>query len=71
MAIEYLSAGQFAERIGVKRNTLFRYKLPPPDAMIGKTRGWLEKTIDDWQERRPGTRTTRDNERWNLPPELQ
>ncbi|MCZ4556075.1 hypothetical protein O4215_10850 [Rhodococcus maanshanensis] len=42
-----------------------RYKLPPPDAIIGPinedgslprgtTRGWLETTIDEWNSHRPG-----------------
>ncbi|MFC7447896.1 hypothetical protein [Rhodococcus daqingensis] len=42
-----------------------RYKLPPPDAIIGPinedgslprgtTRGWLAETIDEWNAERPG-----------------
>lgn len=50
----YLSRTQVAERIGVKPATLARYKLPPPDAMIGDVRGWLAQTIDAWNASRPG-----------------
>lgn len=53
--IEYLSRAQVAERIGVAVGTLSRYKLPEPDAKIGTTRGWLLKTIDAWNESRPGS----------------
>ena len=30
------------------------YKLPQPDATIGRTRGWLPETIDRWNTQRPG-----------------
>lgn len=52
--IVYLSAAEFAARIGVKPDSLNRYKLPEPDAMIGRTRGWLAETIDAWNAARPG-----------------
>jgi hypothetical protein len=52
----YLSRAEVAERIGVKPDTLGRYRLPAPDAMIGSVRGWLPKTIDDWHQNRPGKR---------------
>ena len=44
----YLSRTEVAERIGVKPDTLGRYKLPEPDAVIGNVRGWLPRTIDAW-----------------------
>ena len=52
--IKYLSATEVAERIGVKPTTLSRYRLPRPDAMIGRTRGWLPETVDKWNASRPG-----------------
>jgi hypothetical protein len=54
--IEYLSRKQFAERIGVKPDTLGNYKdkLPEPDATIGDVKGWLPATVDAWQKSRPG-----------------
>lgn len=67
MAIKYLSIAQFAERVGVTRGTIISYNLPVPDSYIGKTRGWLPSTIDDWQSRRPGRGGT--DSGWNLPPE--
>lgn len=50
----YLNVSEVAERIGVKPDTLKRYKLPEPDALIGRTRGWLPATIDAWNASRPG-----------------
>lgn len=50
---KFLSRTEVAERIGVKPDTLGRYKLPEPDATIGKTRGWLPETIDAWNAARP------------------
>ncbi len=68
MTIRYLNAAEFAEYIGVKRNTVSRYKLPPVDAYIGKDRhGWLPESIDAWQARRPGP-GNRDNGYWEIPP---
>lgn len=52
--IRYLSRAELAERIGVKPDTLSRYKLPEPDAMIGNTRGWTEATVEAWSAQRPG-----------------
>jgi hypothetical protein len=51
--IRYLSRTEVAESIGVRPYTLGRYKLPPPDAMIGDTRGWKPATIDRWHRSRP------------------
>lgn len=48
MTTVYLSRAEVAERIGVKPDTLGRYRLPEPDAMIGTVRGWLPATIDAW-----------------------
>ena len=55
----YLSRSQLAERIGVKPDTLNRYTLPEPDVVIGagtkaERFGWTEKTVDTWNEARPG-----------------
>ena len=52
--ITYLSRSEVAKRIGVQPNTLAHYKLPDPDAIIGRTRGWLPETIDTWNASRPG-----------------
>lgn len=49
----YLSRPEFAERIGVKPDTLNRYHLPEPDAVIGNRRGWLADTVDRWNKNRP------------------
>lgn len=56
--LRFLSRRQFAERIGVKEDTLNRYNLPDPDAIIGEGDprpkvGWLPETVDAWHEARP------------------
>ncbi|MEE6280131.1 helix-turn-helix transcriptional regulator [Georgenia sp. MJ170] len=56
----FLSRAQLAARIGVKPDTLNRYTLPEPDAIIGRGTaaerpGWLEATVDSWNAARPGT----------------
>ena len=51
--IAYLSRAEVAERIGVKPDTLGRYRLPEPDALVGSIRGWLPETIDKWNAQRP------------------
>lgn len=61
--IRYLSRAELAERIGVKPDTLSRYKLPEPDAMIGDTRGWTEATVDAWNAARPGRGSRGDAEK--------
>jgi len=56
-AVRYLSRPEVAARIGVKPDTLNRYKLPPHDAQIGaRLVGWLPETIDAWNARRPSKR---------------
>jgi predicted DNA-binding transcriptional regulator AlpA len=53
--VRYLSRPEVAQRIGVKTDTLNRYKLPDPDAQIGVRQvGWLPATIDAWNAARPG-----------------
>jgi hypothetical protein len=54
VVIRFLSRTEVADRLGVKPDTLGRYKLPPPDAVIGTVRGWTAETIDEWTESRPG-----------------
>ena len=56
MTQHYLSLKEFAERVGVKPDTLKGYRLPDPDATFGEQdrRGWLPETIDRWNAARPG-----------------
>lgn len=54
MTVQFLSRPQVAARIGVRRETLNKYTLPEPDAMVGGLPGWLPETIDSWQATRPG-----------------
>lgn len=53
----YLSLPQFADRLGLKGDTLRKYKLPPRDITWGDGfPGWSEKTIDEWDANRPRKR---------------
>lgn len=56
--IEYLSLGEFAERAGIRLDTAKRYlregRLPEPDARVGRNRGWLPATVDQWHHNRLG-----------------
>lgn len=56
--VEKLYREDFAERIGVKPDTLNRYKLPPRDGTdieAGHARPfWYPDTVDEWQRSRPG-----------------
>ncbi len=54
MPERYLSITEVAERLGIDRSAASHYKLPEPDALIGKTRGWKAETIDRWNANRPG-----------------
>jgi predicted DNA-binding transcriptional regulator AlpA len=54
----YLSVTEVAERIGLAVNTVKAYsqntprRMPNPDAMIGRVKGWSAATIDAWHARR-------------------
>lgn len=53
--VRYLSRPEVAARIGVKPDTMNRYKLPPADGQIGaRMFGWLPETVDAWNAERPG-----------------
>lgn len=54
MTTEYLGVKQVAERLGITQGALLSLRMPEPDAMIGRTRGWLPSTIDEWNASRPG-----------------
>ena len=54
MTIEYLSVTDVSKRLGISTAAVSAYKLPQPDALIGRTRGWLPETIDQWNASRPG-----------------
>jgi hypothetical protein len=70
MTSRYLNRADVAWRIGVSPNTLSRYKLPPPDVIIGTVngvRGWLPATIDAWHLQRPGRGARTDLHRQDNP----
>lgn len=63
-AVRYLNAVEALERIGAKEVGLEGDSLPEPDALIGRTRGWLPSTIDEWNANR-SERGGRPRERTN------
>ena len=46
MGIEYMSVTDVAKRLGISTAAASAYKLPQPDATIGRTRGWLPEAAD-------------------------
>ncbi|AAN07946.1 helix-turn-helix DNA binding protein [Mycobacterium phage Avani] len=55
--VRYLSITEVAERTGLALNTVKAYsqvpgRLPEPDAIVGRVKGWLPETIDAWMARR-------------------
>ena len=53
----YVSRNDVAERIGVKPDTLDRYFLPAPDALICSVRGWLAGAHVKVVQKLPGHKT--------------
>ena len=45
MGIEYMSVTDVAKRLGISTAAASAYKLPQPDATIGRTRGWLPDSL--------------------------
>ncbi|WP_454891984.1 XRE family transcriptional regulator [Alloscardovia omnicolens] len=54
MAEKYMSYSEVAAYLNVATGALGNYKLPEPDAYIGRTRGWKKQTIEIWNANRPG-----------------
>ncbi|MDV6278369.1 hypothetical protein R3Q06_33605 [Rhodococcus erythropolis] len=50
--VHYLSLGEFAERANIPVNTMKGYRtdgrLPGEDREVGRNRGWLPETADEW-----------------------
>lgn len=53
----YLGVTEVAVRTGLAVNTIKFYsqdtprRMPKPDAMIGRVKGWKAETIDEWRAR--------------------
>lgn len=54
MTRRYLSITEAARRLGITAGALAGYKLPEPDVMVGRSRGWSKETLDAWNAARPG-----------------
>ncbi|MDR1355329.1 MAG: hypothetical protein LBJ43_03575 [Propionibacteriaceae bacterium] len=50
----YWGVTEVARRLEVKTGTISNTKLPPPDVMVGTTRGWRPESIEAWIPTRPG-----------------
>lgn len=54
----YLTTEQLAARLGVKRQTVHKYRvrgdIPPPDQYAGRTPLWSAANVEKWAEQRPG-----------------
>lgn len=54
----YLTADEFAQRLGVKRASVHRYRvrgdIPAPDRYVGRTPLWAEASVEAWLRQRPG-----------------
>ena len=46
--VRYLGPFEIADLLGVDRTTLARYRMPAPDAIVGRRSGWLPGTIAAW-----------------------
>ena len=49
-----MSVTDVARRLGITQPAATQANLPPPDAWIGRTRGWRPETIEAWIPTRPG-----------------
>ncbi|MDK6445712.1 hypothetical protein QP104_07265 [Alloscardovia omnicolens] len=54
MPKRYMSYSEIAQYLGISTGPLASYKLPEPDVIIGRTRGWDSKKIEEWNTSRPG-----------------
>lgn len=49
MTERFLSVGEVAEQLGIRNASQRVLNLPKPDALIGRTHGWVPETIDAWE----------------------
>lgn len=57
LVVRYLSVTEFAARTGLSINSVKAYtqipgRLPEPDAVVGRVKGWLPETVDAWMAKR-------------------
>jgi predicted DNA-binding transcriptional regulator AlpA len=54
----YLTSDQLADRLGIKRASIHRYRtrgdIPEPDEYAGRTPLWAVVSIEKWEAERPG-----------------
>ena len=54
MTEQLLSVTDVARLLGVTQQAVTQANLPPPDVLVGSTRGWRPETIEAWIPTRPG-----------------
>lgn len=54
MTEKYLSVTDIASMLGISTSNVSTYRLPDPDVLVGRTRGWRLETIQTWVASRPG-----------------
>ena len=54
MTERYLSVTEVAQLLGISTAAASAYRLPEPDATIGRTQGWKRQTVETWNAARPG-----------------
>jgi len=63
----WLTSGDVAELLGVRRSTVYTYRsrglLPEPGTRFGPTPLWRRSAIERWQAKRPGRGTHRKGRR--------
>lgn len=57
VVVRYLGVTEVAERTGLSVNTVKSYskipgRMPQPDCLVGRVKGWLPDTIDRWMATR-------------------
>lgn len=57
VVVRYLGVTEVARRTGLSLNTVKSYsqipgRMPQPDCLVGRVKGWLPETIDTWIARR-------------------
>ena len=55
MTERFMSLSDLAKRLGITTAAAAQARrLPPPDVLVGSTRGWRPETIEAWIPTRPG-----------------
>lgn len=59
----YMSVSDIARMLGLTRANIATIKMPEPDVVVGRARGWKKETILEWDKERRKRMDVR--ERWD------